>query len=340
MDFDFQLEHLDATSTEGASLKDENSHDSMILNDLSKQIEELQNKLKLSYRKLFLFENENQKLQKEKNFFFYEKNNLDEQLKLISEKMENLSRYSSEIEQELNQTTERMQAFESLTKTQAIDLRRLTKFHAKIQNIIKPYVQKIKSDLETQEIENAKLSKVNFQYLELTEALNTNIQELNQKNEIQTKQYEFEKKNIIASYEEQIHFLSKEILDFQQNLSTSESEIQRLKKAVETKNFLENEVVKFKRTHTDDQTLIQDLKLKINDLENKNSSLTYEVAESQKNKNTMAIDLETTKNILESTRRQLAQKIEENEKLEMRLKMLERLNSHLAIGIQEETKSF
>lgn len=344
MDFDFQLEHLqhldnEATSTSSDDLHEPVSarshHDSPILNDLTKQIDDLQNKLKISYRKLFLFETENQKLQKEKNFYFYEKNSLEEQVNLLTEKMDRLSRYSTEIEQELDQTTEKMNAFEDLTKTQAIDLKRLTKFHGKIQNIIKPYVQNLKDSLLKQEAENAKLNKVNFQYLELTEALNKNNEELVLKNETQLKQFEFEKKNIISSYEEQIHFLSKEILDFQQNISFAESEIQRLKKANETKNFLENEVVKFKRTHSEDQNTIEKLKLKVNEMENQNTSLTYDLSESIKAKMMAISDQESQSTILEATRKQLAQQISENEKLQMRLQMLEKLNAHLSVGVNE-----
>lgn len=334
MDFDFQLEHLDTTTSDNASMNTQMSHqDSVILNDLTGQIEDLQNKLKLSYRKLFLFETENQKLLKEKNFFFYEKNNIEEQLKIITEKMENLSKYSSEIEEELEQNTEKMQAFEDLTKTQAIDLRRLTKFHAKIQNVIKPYIQNIKNDLETQRLENTKLNKVNNQYLELCDGLNTKIQELEETITVLTKQHEFEKKNLIVSYEEQIHSLSKEILDFQQNIATAESEVLRLKKANETKNFLENELVRFKRTHSEDQNMLQELKLKLVQADNQNNALSYDVTELQKQKNIADSDIDTLKRMLESTRQQLSQKIEDNEKLELRLKMLERLNTNLSTGI-------
>lgn len=338
MDFEFQLEHLDTThsnQTEDMTSDSRNNfgdHDSAILNELTKQIEDLQGKLKLSYRKLFLFETENQKLLKDKNFYFYEKNNLAEQVNLITEKMDNLTTYSKEIEDELNETTEKMQAFESLTKTQAVDLKRLTKFHAKIQNIIKPYIENLKTDLAAQQAENAKLSKVNFQYLELTEALNKTNTDLNAKNELQMKQYEFEKKNIISSYEEQIHFLSKEIIDFQQNIAFCESEIQRLKKANETKNFLENEVVKFKRTHSEDQQIIQTMKLRVHEIENNHAALIYEKSELQKAFNSVKDDQESQKEMLDATRRQLAAQIEENEKLELRLKMLERLNTHLSVS--------
>lgn len=336
MDFEFQLEHLDTThsnqmeDTSSDTRGNYGDHDSAILNELTKQIEDLQGKLKLSYRKLFLFETENQKLLKDKNFYFYEKNNLAEQVNMITEKMENLATYSKEIEEELNETTEKMKAFESLTQTQAVDLKRLTKFHAKIQNIIKPYIETLKTDLATQQAENTKLNKVNFQYLELTEALNKTNTELNEKNALQLKQYEFEKKNIISSYEEQIHFLSKEIIDFQQNIAFCESEIQRLKKANETKNFLENEVVKFKRTHSEDQQIIQTMKLKMHEIENNHAALVYEKSELQKAFNSVKDDQESQKEILDATRRQLAAQIEENEKLELRLKMLERLNSHLS----------
>ncbi len=340
MALEFQLEHLETTpSNSPLDLSDDASsdtrdqygdYDSAILNELTKQIEDLQSKLKLSYRKLFLFETENQKLLKDKNFYFYEKNNLAEQVNLTIEKMTNLESYVKEIEQELNESTEKMKAFEGLTHTQGLDLKRLTKFHAKIQDIIKPYIQNLKSELDTGKTETTKLNKVNLQYLELTEALNKTNLELNQKNELILKQHEFEKKNIIASYEEQIHFLSKEIIDFQQNIAFFESEIQRLKKANETKNFLENEVVKFKRSHSEDQQTIQNVKLRMHEIENQQTAFIYEKSELQKSFHAVQNEHENQKIILDATRRHLAQQIEENEKLELRLKMLERLNCHLS----------
>jgi superfamily I DNA and/or RNA helicase len=106
-----------------------------------------------------------------------------------------------------------------------------------------------------------------------------------------------------------------------------------LKKAVETKNFLENELVRFKRTHSEDQNMLQELKLKLVQAENQNHSLSYDVTELHKQKNIADSDVDTLKRMLESTRQQLSQKIEENEKLELRLKMLERLNTNLSVGV-------
>ena len=156
------------------------------------------------------------------------------------------------------------------------------------------------------------------------------IQYLKKNIEQQQQKFEAEKTNIIASYEEQIHFLSKEIIDFQQNIAFCESEILRLKKANETKNFLENEVVKFKRTHSEDQQIVQTLKLRLHEIENNQAALIYEKSELQKSYNATKDDQESQKMILDATRRQLALQIEENEKLELRLKMLERLNTHLS----------
>ena len=48
-----------------------NLPNSLILNELHKENEELQNKLKLNYRRLLLFESENNKLIEEKNKLFF-----------------------------------------------------------------------------------------------------------------------------------------------------------------------------------------------------------------------------------------------------------------------------
>ncbi|MBC7456925.1 MAG: hypothetical protein H7235_01510, partial [Bdellovibrionaceae bacterium] len=57
-----------------------------------------------------------------------------------------------------------------------------------------------------------------------------------------------------------------------------------------------------------------------------------EKSELQKSFNSVKDDQESQKTILDATRRQLTAQIEENEKLELRLKMLERLNTHLSVS--------
>ena len=331
----YELDHLDIEQNNEISgntadrLKGQ-PHESIILDELSKQVEELQDKLQLSYRKLFLFETENQKITKDKNFYFYEKSNLEERLKIAESKIENLGSYSNELEQELNTTTEKMNAFDNLCKTQLKDLSRLTKFYTKIQNVIKPYIQNLKNELTNQQKENEKLIKLNSQSADLTEALTENQNELKEKLNKQTLQFEFEKKNLILSYEEQIHFLSREIIDFQQKITFAESECLRLKKSNETKNFIENELVRFKRTQAEDQSIISELRLKQNAIENINAALKQSIVQTDSTNNMLVAELDNLKDNLNLTRVQFSKKIEENEHLELRLKMLERLNSHLS----------
>lgn len=337
---DFELDHMEMLSTNQNSTNRDllestlhsslTSNESHILNDLNQQIEELQEKLKLSYRKLFLFETENQKLLKEKNFFFYEKNDAEEKLKAAQQRLSHLESYSREIEADLKNIEEKNKALEDLNKTQKIDLKRLTKFHEKITQIIKPHVAELKATIEKQNIEISRLQKSNLQYLELTEALNTNCENLKKDLTAQENKSEYEKKNLILSYEEQIHSLSKEILEFQQKMEYMSSEILRLKKANETKNTLENELIKFKRIASENLQLIEDLKLKKHQIEESHQLAQSELHSKTIQNQKIESDLKVQEQVLESTRQQLSRQIEENEQLHLKLKMLERLNIHLS----------
>lgn len=339
----FQLNHLDIDTLNSSENTDtqvnffnETTSESVILNDLSKQVEELQSKLKLSYRRLFLFETENQKLLKEKNYFFYEKTNLEEQSKINSEKLEQLTLENKKYASQLTLLNEKITIQKDLLDTQSHDLKRMNKFYDKIKNIIKPYVQNLKNTLENQIRENEKLSKINHQYLELSEALNKKLSNEIESSEINLKKFEFEKNNLIQSYEEQIHSLSKDILEFQQRISFSESEILRLKKANETKNYLENELIRFKRTHSEDQEKINSLSLKLNEINDMNQSLNYKNTELNSLNVQNKTDLENLNTRLTATQNQLSKQLDKNEQLELRLAMLEKLNIHLSENIKTQ----
>ena len=89
---DFEIGHLDiiAADTEpqkrGVTKFENLNSQSLVLNELQKDTEELQAKMKLNNRRLLLFETENNKLIEEKNKYFLEMQNLFEKNQLFTEK--------------------------------------------------------------------------------------------------------------------------------------------------------------------------------------------------------------------------------------------------------------
>ncbi len=346
---EFSLDHLDivqgpktSKSNQALPLPDysqmtNGQNSSIVLDDLSQQIEDLQSKLKLNYRKLLLFETENEKLIQEKNKFYFDAKNSEEKLEILSEKNECLENFNSEIETKYKLVNEKYLAFEKLCQTQSVDLKRLSKFHLKIKDIIKPYVQSLKSQITTLEIDLEKALHMSQTFEKLNTENIVHIQQLKQNIDVQYNKFETEKTNFIQSYEEQIHFLSKEILHNQQKNETLQSEVFKLKKMNENKNFFENELIKFKRSQELDQTIISDLKLKAIYLENTISLIKTETCDLKNNFHAIETENHHLTQNLDSTRQQLTQKICELEKMQLRLKMLEKLNTNLSLSFTTQS---
>ncbi len=100
----------------------------------------------------------------------------------------------------------------------------------------------------------------------------------------------------------------------------------------ENKNFIENELIKFKRFQEEDQSLISDLKIQKIQTENSLSSLKSENSDLKNNFSILQNENNLLQQNLNATRIQLNQKIDEMEKMHLRLKMLEKLNSNLSLS--------
>ena len=313
-----------------------NAPNSIILNELHKENEELQNKLKLNYRRLLLFETENNKLIEEKNKLFFETQNYFQKNQLLIEKNDELEIRYTETNERLQLLSEKVASYEKINATQMTEIRRFAKFHTKIQDVVKPFIVQLKKqtvDLKNELMQTQKINaNLTLTYKEFCKKMEL---ELNQKNnEILT--LHAEKNGLIQTYEDQIHSFSKEILELQSRNEDAYKEISRLKKSVEFKNYFENEVIRFKRTHEEDQDKVSALAQKKNAAETKVMTLEQSLSEaraealSAKNK---ATDLEMN---LEVTRTQFSKKIDELTIVNERLARLEKLNNQLSLEMNSK----
>lgn len=346
---DFELKHLDmiqsdfcdshrpsnTTPSTQRNSTHSTSNNSLVLDDLTGQIEDLQNRLKVNYKKTILYETENQKLIQQKNTLFFENKELKEKAELVFEKNKKLIAYNNELEIETEKLNHLNEVSTKLIETQKIDLSRLTKFHLKIKNIIKPYVENLKqktADLEIQLFQKNKiidqLENIKLQYEKTISTLEQNIQ-TDQKN------YAQEKNLLIQGYEEQIHFLSKEIVNEQQKTFDLQNENLKLKKQCETKHYIENELIKYKRTHDEQLQIINALKLKEQDLSQQIMNFKVSESDIRTSQTELISKSDNLERILEATRQQLNTKLNELEAVHLRLKMLEKLNTNLSLSLKD-----
>jgi chromosome segregation ATPase len=304
---------------------------SIILNELHKETEELQAKLKLNYRRLLLFETENHKLMEEKNKLFFEAQDYMQKNQILTEKNEQLQQLNVQAENTQKLLIEKVESYETINRTQLNEIRRFSKFHTKIQEVVKPLVQKLKTQIVELKRDLQQAQKVNGN---LTNAYN----ELRQRSEIEIKKRALEienltqeKSGIISTYEEQIHSFSKEILTLQAQTQDQEKEIARLKKAVEFKNYFENEVIRFKRIHEEDQKEIADLGQKKAALETRILGCEQQLLESNAELASLRTKSSDFEMNLDVTRSQLSKKIDELGSANERLARLEKLNNQLSL---------
>lgn len=343
---DFELKHLEMVQGDTSTAKAPRSQDvsqgavrsigsSQVLEELTQQIEELQNKLKVSYRKLLLYETENQKLIQEKNAFFFENKMYAEHNSILVEQNKELQGDNDEMASRIDKQSLKIEIAEKLIATQKTDLGRLSKFHEKVKNIIKPFVENLKEQVATLTAENTQKAKLITQHENYQAQLEANIRTLEETIETNSQRYANEKKSLIQSYEEQIHFLSKEIVEQQQRTLDANNENLRLKKQVETKHFVENELVKYKRVQDENIQTMNALRLKENDLQRQLTESQLSESNHKNQMNVMKAEMERQTELLDATRKQLSHKITEVEDLTLRLKMLEKLNSNLSLNLKD-----
>ncbi|MFZ3229296.1 MAG: hypothetical protein WA160_03750 [Pseudobdellovibrio sp.] len=337
----FEIGHLDMLESPPSgrvlTLNSATTSQSLILNELQKDTEELQDKLKLNNRRLLLFETENNKLIEEKNKFFFELQNSNEKFILLSEKESFLESENKDLRNTHAILSEKNQALKQINQSQLLDLKRFTKFHLKIQNVIKPYINQLKTTVLNLKNELQISNKLNE---ELQMSLKYS-QQSHQSESFQLKSkiasLETDKIQTIANYEEQIHSFSKEIIHLEQQVDDLNQESSRLKKSVEFKNYFENELIKFKRIHQDDQKEISTLKEHLTSLNLSATDAKQKAQESFEKNQSIESELMNKERLLEATRLQLVKTIDHSELLTERLNRLEKLNLNLSQQMQPTT---
>lgn len=341
MEFEFKdLEIVEAekslTQNEPKSENITTMQNSLILNELHKENQELQNKLKLNYRRLLLFESENNKLTEEKNKLFFEAQNFFQKSQMLVEKNDQLETQFLKADTEYKLMVEKVATYEKINKTQMLEIRRFSKFHAKIQDVVKPFIVQLKKQIQELKGELLQSHKINASLTSTYKEFSRRMElELDQKT-IEINSLHVEKNGLIQTYEEQIHSFSKEILDLQGKIEDGGKETFRLKKAVEFKNYFENEVIRFKRTHEEDQFKLNDLNQKKAACEAKILTLEQTLQETKAAASTAtnrAADLEMN---LDVTRQQFSKKIDELTIVTERLSRLEKLNNQLSLEMSSK----
>lgn len=312
------------------------TENSLILQELFEEIDQLREKIKLSQRQMLFLESENSRLLQEKNKYFFESKNNSEKLQMIVEKNDHLSFSYDHLKNKFELLEQKEIALNSLLQTQTIDLHRMSKFYLKIKNVIKPYIVTLKSKIaDLTALTNEQTEKIAGLQNTLTETL-ARLSALQSDFDKSKKSYQIEKIDLVKNYEDQMHDLAKEVVEIKTVESEIRSENHRLKKNLENKYALENELIKYKRDVTDLNE--KNIQLETGNTKTQNSltTLQNEVL-SLKQKLIQSESVQEQKNLtVESLRSQLTAKIDEVEKMSLRIKMFEKLNLNLSLSTEQQ----
>ena len=310
-----------------------NQGNSLILKELFEEVDQLRNKIKLNQRQLLFMESENNRLLQEKNKFFFENKTTTEKFSIIMEKNDFLSQNYDTLNGKYELLVQKENALNSLLKTQSIDLQRMSKFYLKIKNIIKPFVFNLKTQVAQLTAQTQQHRATIDQLQQTVTDSFEKIESLQADLENTRKSYRFEKIDLIKNYEEQLHDLAKETVEIKTSESDAKAENLKLRKNLENKYTLENELIKYRRDLTE-------MTEKIVQLESENVKFGNTMTTSQTDVSTLKQRLIQTESLveqksmtIESLRSQLASKLDELEKMNLRIKMFEKLNLNLSMNL-------
>jgi chromosome segregation ATPase len=305
---------------------------SAILTELFEEVDQLRNKIKLNQRQLLFLESENNRLLQEKNKLFFENKTVTEKFSIVMEKNDSLSQTFDSLTAKHELLCQKEKAMDSLLKTQSIDLQRMSKFYLKIKNVIKPFIFNLKTQV-------ADLTAQNQSQKSTIENLQKSLSESFRKNEDlladfenTKKSYQFEKIDMVKNYEEQLHDLARETVSIKASEDDAKIENLKLRKSLENKYTLENELIKYKRDSIEMAEKI--VQLESQNVKLNNSTTIIQNEASQLKQRLIQIEsLNEQKDLtVESLRSQLTQKLDELEKMNLRIKMFEKLNLNLSLA--------
>ena len=333
--------HIDKKATETSTkraLIPNNQHSLETLLSIQDQNNE---KLKITLRRLSIYENEIHELKKKADEFNHEKSNLGDQIFVLRDK----DKASKAAIDSLNEQLEVLDVKNTLLNekiyTQTLELNRLHKYQEKIKTEVKPYFSQLKDYSKSLEQQHKRVVD-NLEQKELAlKELRKQMNELVKNYQAQMDTDNLTLGNVTESFESEIFSLKNEITDLQNRLELSEriaaqnqdyysrfleSENQgiELKRMLEIKNqdlvsatenfkLKELDLKKFNYKHESEN---KDLKITLNMLNTENQELT------QKN-----LDTEQQ---LESMKFLWNQKNKETDKLKSALESLETINLELS----------
>ncbi len=317
------------------------------IENLLSQNEDLMARLKVLTRRLAAIEEENQNLKTETDKMRSSYHAYTDQMLILKEKDKIWKAKLDQAELDRDKHIEKSQNLEHKLQQAQIEIERHTKYHEKIKNQVKPYITQLKEYCKSLENKNLDLQKTNqhreaqihdfrHQMNEIIKNSRTEIDTLKNKNQ-----------ELVEFYEKHSESLTKELHSLRENYQFIELKANKLNRALERVDHLENELILSNRHKTElmqknDSEMLK-LELRISDLSKHNqkmgmehSDLQLRTIEDQTIIEQLKNECQLQKEQIESLRFMWTNKNNDYEKMKSTCEALERLNIELSSQLNHQ----
>lgn len=341
-----ELDQYDFINSQSKSPEDKTTS----LESLISQNEDLMARLKITLRRLSILESENKKIVDENNRIMRNFNAYNDQLLIYKEKDKIWRNKLDQVDAERQQAIEKVTIIESKNNQYEAESLRFHKYHEKIKNQVKPYIQQLKEYSKSVSFENEELRQKNIDNEYLIKDLRTQIEAIiknaQEQIEITDKKYT----DMVQFYEDQMIQINHILSEYQEKEEAFRLQTLKLNAYKEKLDLLENEIVLTKRSKDDMKMLHESETSKnqqrITELSRHNQKLGIEhadlqlrVTEDQKTLTLLTNERNHFKEQLESLRFMWTSKNDENEKNKSTIEALEKLNIELSRKLSENIQT-
>lgn len=313
---------------------------------LLEQNEETLTKLKISLRKQARYEEEIQKLNSEIQKLTDTNKSLVDEIYILRENESTAKVQIHQLEQTLAIQEEKLAVLVDQGQRMQSEMGRHQKYHDKIKNQVRPYLQQLKEYARSLEIQSQQAEKkLNIKETQLRE-LRAQMAELSKNSKAQIEVMHQQQQETIEAYESQLQNLRHDMQTIKAEAEAVSIKNIKLQKSFDRQVELENQLIEITRSKDTQKEQLEAeilrLQEKNNDFHRENQKLQIEHADLQQR---VRSDYERIKDLeknqydiqhqLESLRYMWNAKNEENDKLKLAMQALEKLNLDLSLKVQE-----
>jgi chromosome segregation ATPase len=309
---------------------------------LISQNEDLMARLKVTLLRLSAIEDENSALNSEISELKKSFSTQSDLMMIWKEKEKNWKEKNNQLEKEIKVFHERFPDFQKMES----QIERYKKYQDRVKSTIKPYLQQLKDYAHSLHLQIQSLNQDLDQKDSEISKLKLQIETLKDESSHREQFYTMTQNELVSSFEKDRDQLQHEIKNLQEISNVLELKAQKLDRAIERQDELENLVISLRRSKEEsiasNQNELENLRESQRELKSENNELrmlSQDLRQQLSNLQQESHEINNRRDALDeqvtNLRYMWGQKCEENEKLKISLSSLEKLNAELSTQLNQ-----